>query len=285
MTLPVLENQPYAVITQETIKNKTKQNKTKYLFAWKTILRLFVVWKNDTPSTGKSTLCHYSLITQQTKISFCTENCLYASRSSACARHSRGSGSLETTMICFPIHCQPWCAFWQKNDMVFQLILLTYSEKHIIRLLQRGFKNPIKAMCPWDDMLLFVFGSDVLFTIDQLRSISFFLSKCTSRLANKKNTYQTCFQWVGVGGGWPLAGVRRGTAPPCLNCVFGELKMHYLVPVLPICLPKFIVCGCVGGLVCVGVCVWGVGVCGCVCVCECALVFGFNRGYVSFSTQ
>ena len=30
---------------------------------------------------------------------------------------------LQTTMICFLIHWQPWCAFWQKNDMVFQLIL------------------------------------------------------------------------------------------------------------------------------------------------------------------
>ena len=25
------------------------------------------------------------------------------------------------------IHWQPWCAFWQKNGTVFQLILLTYS--------------------------------------------------------------------------------------------------------------------------------------------------------------
>ena len=55
-------------------KNKTKQNKQKkktYLFAWKTILRLFHgvrPIKNDPPSTGKSTLCHNILITQQTKI-------------------------------------------------------------------------------------------------------------------------------------------------------------------------------------------------------------------------
>ena len=33
----------------------------------------------------------------------------------------------KTTMICFPIHWQPWCAFWQKNDMILQLILLTFS--------------------------------------------------------------------------------------------------------------------------------------------------------------
>ena len=73
-------------------QNQTKQNK--YLFAWKTILRLFVAWKNDTPSTKKSTLCHNSLITQQTKISFLHENCLYVSRSSACARRSRVSRGL-----------------------------------------------------------------------------------------------------------------------------------------------------------------------------------------------
>ena len=34
--------------------------------------------------------------------------------------------SLKMTMICFSIHWQPWCAFWQKNDMVFRLKLLTY---------------------------------------------------------------------------------------------------------------------------------------------------------------
>ena len=51
-------------------KNKTKQYKKNYLFAWKTILRLFHgvrPIKNDTPITGKSTLCHNILITQQTK--------------------------------------------------------------------------------------------------------------------------------------------------------------------------------------------------------------------------
>ena len=53
-------------ITQQT--NKEKKN---YLFAWKTILRLFYgvrPIKNDTPNTGKSTLCHNILISQQTKI-------------------------------------------------------------------------------------------------------------------------------------------------------------------------------------------------------------------------
>ena len=78
-------------------------------------------------------------------------------------------------MICFPIHWQLWCAFWQKNDMVFQLILLTYSWKHIIRIRTERIKKSHKS-----DVSLrwyaFVcgFGSDVLFTIDHLRSISFF---------------------------------------------------------------------------------------------------------------
>ena len=42
--------------------------------------------------------------------------------------------SPKTTMICFPIHRQPWCAFWQKNDVVFRLILLTLPLKHIMGL-------------------------------------------------------------------------------------------------------------------------------------------------------
>ena len=45
--------------------------------------------------------------------------------------------SLETTVIRFPIQRQPWnifIFFGKKNNMVFSLILLTYSIKHIIGL-------------------------------------------------------------------------------------------------------------------------------------------------------
>ena len=44
-------------------------NKRNYLFVWKTIWRLFVVWvpckMNDTPSTGKSALCYYNITTNK----------------------------------------------------------------------------------------------------------------------------------------------------------------------------------------------------------------------------
>ena len=78
-------------------------------------------------------------------------------------------------MICFPIHWQLWCAFWQKNDMVFQLILLTYSWKHIIRIRIERIKKSHKSdvSLRWYAFIC-GFGSDVLFTIDHLRSISFF---------------------------------------------------------------------------------------------------------------
>ena len=95
MTLPVPENQPYAVIfrlhthtpptphphthphthTNTNTNNfKTKQNKQKtatFLFAYNGKHFWDCSWvrpiKNDTPSTGKTSLCHNILITQPTK--------------------------------------------------------------------------------------------------------------------------------------------------------------------------------------------------------------------------
>ena len=88
-------------------KQKQKQNKNKktikqteqpiYLHIMENnfeIVRGVRPIKNDTPSTGKTNLCHNILITQPTKISVCMENCFYAKRPSACARRSRGSRGL-----------------------------------------------------------------------------------------------------------------------------------------------------------------------------------------------
>ena len=88
-------------------------------------------------------------------------------------------------MICFPIHWQPWCDFLTKEWYGFpaytgNLLIKAYQD-----YVKRGFKNQIKALCPWGYML-FCVGSGVLFTKDHLRSISFFCKKCTSRLADKR---------------------------------------------------------------------------------------------------
>ena len=66
-------------------------NTQNYLFAWKAILRLFVVCgplRMTLPVPENQPYAIKTSITQQTKVSVCMENCLYASRPSACARHS-----------------------------------------------------------------------------------------------------------------------------------------------------------------------------------------------------
>ena len=170
MTLPVRENQPNAVIfrlnkqtnkqtdqqtNQQTNKQKTKQktqkktkNKTKtktkiYLFARKTIFRLFCdvpPIKNETPSTWKSTLCYNILIrrTQQTKIYVCMENCLYASRPSGCARSSRGPGGWPLAGV-----ARGQCSFAEENIEFGEL------KMHNIRFLvvERGCAPLAKELC------------------------------------------------------------------------------------------------------------------------------------------
>ena len=86
-TLTVPENQPYTVIFRLYRTNN-------FICMEGNFLRMFVgvrPFKNDTPGTGKSTLCHNIVIALQTKISVCMENCLYPSRPSACVRRSCGS--------------------------------------------------------------------------------------------------------------------------------------------------------------------------------------------------
>ena len=40
---------------------------------------------------------------------------------SGVARAFPGGQHYKRQWYAFPIHCQPWCAFWQKNDMVSSL--------------------------------------------------------------------------------------------------------------------------------------------------------------------
>ena len=129
-------------------------------------------------------------------------------------------------MICFPIHWQPWCAFWQRNYMVFQLILYyifikTYHEIKYKEDLKSTLKRCVLEMICFS----LWFWLWCAFYNRSLKKHIILLSKCTSRLANKRihiklvssdnnnnNKTRVYFPWAGVG--WSF---RNGYTHPILK--------------------------------------------------------------------